>query len=195
MRLSTGATCKVGTGLKDKDRDNPPAVGSIITVKYQETTPDGLLRFPVYVGPRHDGNPNAPVPTRKKEAPVAVAVSTPATPEKKEEKPAEDKPKVEAKPAAKPKAEPKPVPTPVPISVSTGGSTMAATPKRYFEFVDGTSNKFWEIWMDGTDVTTNWGKIGTDGQTKTKDFDSAAAARADADKLIAEKTKKGYDKV
>ena len=33
---------------------------------------------------------------------------------------------------------------------------MAATPKRYFEFVDGASNKFWEIWMDGTDVTTNW---------------------------------------
>ena len=32
---------------------------------------------------------------------------------------------------------------------------MAATPKRYFEFVDGTSNKFWEIWMDGNDVTTS----------------------------------------
>ena len=69
---------------------------------------------------------------------------------------------------------------------------MAATPKRYFEFVDGTSNKFWEIWMDGTDVTTNWGKIGTDGQTKTKGFPDEAKAKKEYDKLLAEKTGKGY---
>ncbi len=72
VRLSTGKLCKVGTGLKDKDRDNPPAKGTVITVKYQDITADGLLRFPVYVGPRHDGDPNAPLPTRKKpeEAPA-----------------------------------------------------------------------------------------------------------------------------
>ena len=69
---------------------------------------------------------------------------------------------------------------------------MAATPKRYFEFVDGSSNKFWEIWMDGTDVTTNWGKIGTAGQTKTKAFADEAKAKKEYDKLLAEKTGKGY---
>ena len=69
---------------------------------------------------------------------------------------------------------------------------MAATPKRYFEFVDGSSNKFWEIWMDGTDVTTQWGKIGTGGQTKTKSFPDEAKAKKEYDKLLAEKTGKGY---
>lgn len=69
---------------------------------------------------------------------------------------------------------------------------MAATPKRYFEFVDGTSNKFWEIWIDGCDVTTQWGKIGTDGQTKTKTFDSEEKAKKEYDKLLKEKTGKGY---
>ncbi len=70
VRLSSGVTCKVGTGLKDKDRDNPPAKGSIITVKYQELTDDGALRFPVYVGPRPDGFPHALPPTRKKPRPT-----------------------------------------------------------------------------------------------------------------------------
>lgn len=40
-----------------------------------------------------------------------------------------------------------------------------------------------------------FGKIGTDGQEKTKDFASDALAQKDADKLIAEKTKKGYEEV
>ena len=190
VKLSNGKECKVGTGLKDKDRDNPPAKGSIIQVKYQETTEDGLLRFPVYVGPRPEGNPQAPIPTRKKPEVVAAAVSVPAVPAKAEEKPKEAKPKAVTKPKPVPVFEP--VSIPVPTPVSSGGSTMAATPKRYFEFVDGASNKFWEIWMDGTDVTTNWGKIGTAGQTKTKNFADEAKAKKEYDKLLAEKTGKGY---
>ena len=70
-----------------------------------------------------------------------------------------------------------------------GGSTGA----RRFELSEGSSNKFWEIRVEGESHTVRYGKIGTDGQTKTKDFDSASAARVDADKLIAEKTKKGYE--
>jgi DNA ligase 1 len=155
-RLGNGKEFKVGTGLKDRERETPPAVGSIINVKYQELTKDGIPRFPVYVGQRPDGNPNAPPPTRKS--------------------------------AVKP--EPKPVP--VSTSVPTGDTTMAATPKRYFESTEGGSSKFWEIWMDGKDVTTNWGKIGTSGQTKTKNFADEAKAKKEYDKLLAEKTGKGY---
>lgn len=69
---------------------------------------------------------------------------------------------------------------------------MATTPKRYFEFVDGSSSKFWEIWMDGNAVTTQWGRIGTTGQTKTKTFADEAKAQKEYDKLLAEKTGKGY---
>ncbi len=61
-----------------------------------------------------------------------------------------------------------------------------------YEFKEGSSSKFWEIEMSGTEVTTRWGKIGTDGQEKTKDFGTEEKAQKEHDKLVAEKTKKGY---
>ena len=64
---------------------------------------------------------------------------------------------------------------------------------RYFEFVEGTSNKFWEIRLDGTSVRTKYGKIGTAGQQTLKEFDSDEKANKEYDKLVAEKTKKGYE--
>jgi predicted DNA-binding WGR domain protein len=63
---------------------------------------------------------------------------------------------------------------------------------RYFEFVEGTSSKFWEIKLDGDSFTTRYGKIGTPGQETLKDMGSAEKAKKEYDKLIAEKTKKGY---
>jgi len=67
-----------------------------------------------------------------------------------------------------------------------------ASNARYFEFVEGTSSKFWEISIDGCDVTVRYGRIGTDGQSKTKTFGDEAAAQSHADNLIEEKTDKGY---
>ncbi|MEW5742560.1 MAG: WGR domain-containing protein [Myxococcota bacterium] len=64
--------------------------------------------------------------------------------------------------------------------------------RRYFEFSEGTSNKFWEVWMEDTKVLTRYGKIGANGQTTIKDEGSAAAAQKLYDKLIREKTGKGY---
>jgi DNA ligase-1 len=63
---------------------------------------------------------------------------------------------------------------------------------RYFELVDGTSRKFWEITLDGAKVTTRYGKIGASGQQTAKDHGTPERARLEHDKLIAEKTKKGY---
>lgn len=48
------------------------------------------------------------------------------------------------------------------------------------------------MWLDGTDLTTRWGKIGTTGQEKTKPFASPDKARKEYDKLVDEKTGKGY---
>ena len=62
----------------------------------------------------------------------------------------------------------------------------------YFEFVEGSSSKFWEIAIAGTTVTTRYGKIGTPGQSTPKTYKSAGEAKAEHDKLVAEKTKKGY---
>ncbi len=59
-------------------------------------------------------------------------------------------------------------------------------------FSDGSSNKFWMIELDGSSHTVTYGRIGTDGQTQTKDFADDASARKSYDKLLAEKLKKGY---
>jgi uncharacterized protein (TIGR02996 family) len=64
---------------------------------------------------------------------------------------------------------------------------------RRFEFVEGTSSKFWEAEVSGNTVC--YGKIGTAGKAETKVFTSEVAAQAEADKLIREKTKKGYQEV
>jgi DNA ligase 1 len=63
---------------------------------------------------------------------------------------------------------------------------------RYFEFVDGSSSKFWEITIEGTSLKARYGRIGTNGQTTLKTFASEDQARREAEKLIQEKTKKGY---
>ena len=69
----------------------------------------------------------------------------------------------------------------------------AGTPgARYFEFSEGSSNKFWEIALDDTNVRTRYGKIGTPGQATEKEFDSKSEAFKELDRLIDEKTKKGY---
>ena len=49
MDKTSGKTFKCGSGLTDDDRKNPPPIGSLITYRYQETTKDGVPRFPTYV--------------------------------------------------------------------------------------------------------------------------------------------------
>ena len=66
---------------------------------------------------------------------------------------------------------------------------------RHFEFVEGSSSKFWEVTAKDNAVTVRYGRIGTDGQTQTKSFGDTAASQKHADKLIAEKLKKGYSEV
>ena len=61
-----------------------------------------------------------------------------------------------------------------------------------YELSQGRSNKFWEIVVDGTSLTTKYGRIGSAGQSTTKRHASAEAAKAAADTLIAQKLAKGY---
>ena len=63
---------------------------------------------------------------------------------------------------------------------------------RRFEFSDGTSNKFWEVDVKGKTLNVSFGKIGTKGQSKPKDFATPEKAKAEMEKLIKEKTSKGY---
>ena len=66
---------------------------------------------------------------------------------------------------------------------------------RRFEFVEGASKKFWEIALRGAEFDVCWGRIGTSGQSQTKSFASDSKALAEHDKLIKEKTGKGYVEV
>ena len=63
---------------------------------------------------------------------------------------------------------------------------------RRFEFVAGTSSKFWEVNHHGNQVTVRYGRIGTEGQTQTKSFDSAGTAGRHAQQQIDSKVRKGY---
>ncbi|HWO59380.1 MAG TPA: WGR domain-containing protein, partial [Umezawaea sp.] len=63
---------------------------------------------------------------------------------------------------------------------------------RRWELVADGSAKFWEVERDGANVTVRYGRLGSVGQTKVKDFASDALAVAHVDKLVAEKEKKGY---
>lgn len=61
-----------------------------------------------------------------------------------------------------------------------------------YELVDQKSAKFWEIRTDKLTLTVTFGRIGTQGQTRTKSFDTLAAVAAEKSRLVKEKTGKGY---
>ena len=49
-----GTIFKIGSGLSDKNRQDPPKIGSIITYKFQNLTSNGKPRFPIFLRVRED---------------------------------------------------------------------------------------------------------------------------------------------
>ena len=141
VELADGTRFSVGTGFSDAERSAPPAIGTVITFRYQELSDGGVPRFPSYVGVRGD----AAWPT----------AGTPSAP-------------------------------------SPDATAPASQEARRFELVEGASSKFWEVARDGCDVTVRYGRIGSDGQARTKSFPGEDQARAHAEGLIAAKVGKGY---
>lgn len=66
---------------------------------------------------------------------------------------------------------------------------------RRFEFVEGSSSKFWEPELQGNTFIVTFGRIGTAGQRKEKAFPDEAAARKEYEKKVAEKVREGYREV
>lgn len=62
----------------------------------------------------------------------------------------------------------------------------------YLEFKDAKSSKFWRARSEGAEFTVNYGKIGTDGQTKVKDLGDEGSAKKEMEKVAESKRKKGY---
>ena len=55
-----------------------------------------------------------------------------------------------------------------------------------------SGQKFWECKIDGVNYTTRHGKVGNDGTTKEKVFDTFLDAMKEFTKMVKTKTKKGY---
>jgi DNA ligase-1 len=79
-----------------------------------------------------------------------------------------------------------------PIKPPTISAQPTAKTPRRFELVEGTASKFWEVTVDESSVTVRYGRIGTEGQSKTKVLADQAAALKHATGLIEEKVGKGY---
>src|SRR5579871_5802801 len=63
---------------------------------------------------------------------------------------------------------------------------------RTFTFQEGSSDKFWNIELNGNAFTVTFGRTGSKGRTQTKTFATAAKAQAAHDKLVQETLGKGY---
>jgi DNA ligase 1 len=160
--LPDGSTFNIGTGFSDAERDDPPAMGSVITFRYQELTDDGIPRFPSWVGVRLDAE----------WPPSSVARGIGA---------------VVAKPRPKPRANVAPTPAPAAeVAMATTSSEIAI---RLIHPVDG---KFWQIEVRGSTHYIRFGKVGSAGQTRVADLGSEISARRDAEKRALQKRKEGY---
>ncbi len=62
----------------------------------------------------------------------------------------------------------------------------------YLELSEGNAHKFYEVTLDGTSVAVRFGRIGDAGQTSRAQYPSEDKARAEANKKVQEKVKKGY---
>ncbi|MET3987050.1 WGR domain-containing protein [Streptomyces sp. PvR034] len=56
----------------------------------------------------------------------------------------------------------------------------------------GGAHKFYEVTVDGTDVSVRYGRIGADGQLQNSSFPTIEKARPAAAKKVGEKVRKGY---
>ena len=67
--------------------------------------------------------------------------------------------------------------------------------RTYLELSEaGGSHKFYEIILNGAELTMRYGRIGDQGQTKITKYPDVAKAKADAEKKINEKLRKGYER-
>lgn len=64
--------------------------------------------------------------------------------------------------------------------------------KKYLKYIDGNSDKFWQIEVTGLQYTVTYGKNGTSGTSQTKSFATNEECLKSAEKILAEKVKKGY---
>ena len=61
-------------------------------------------------------------------------------------------------------------------------------------YKDAKSHKFWEVEAKGSSINILYGRVGNNGQTSVKKAKSPDVAKAEVEKLIKSKLKKGFKK-
>jgi len=64
--------------------------------------------------------------------------------------------------------------------------------KKHLKYIDGSSDKFWQIEVLNNSYTVTYGRNGTSGTSQVKSFDDDVQCLKAAEKLLNEKIKKGY---
>ncbi|MEJ1971149.1 MAG: AAA domain-containing protein [Lacunisphaera sp.] len=82
-------------------------------------------------------------------------------------------------------------PAPLPVAVETCAPPGASV-VRYFTCTEDGASKFWEVTLAGAELTVRFGRLGTKGQSQSRTFTTADAARREQAKLIRSKLAKGY---
>lgn len=141
VQLPDGKSFSVGTGFSDHERETPPAIGSIITFRYQELSDGGIPRFPAYVRARTDID------------------------------------KFET-------------------NLDTAPKQAAAPPAgvRKFAYQSEHGTVTWQIAVSESRVNTELYR-NNDKQTSSKQFPNGGAARANAERQIAQKIRSGFREI
>jgi DNA ligase 1 len=161
----------VGTGFSDAEREDPPAIGSVITFRYQELTKDGVPRFPSWVGERIDVKTPAPIAKDARSSSGGAKI-------------------VKAAKKAAPAPEPEPEAEPEEEEVEEADDRPAIDYQ--VRLVHDEEKKFWEIEVRGSMYYTRFGKLSSPGQTRITELGSKTAAKSDAEKRAAVKRREGY---
>jgi len=98
---------------------------------------------------------------------------------------------LQPQPAPTPKLAPASAPAPAVAAPAAPTGSITVKGEK-LTFVEGKSNKFWQVAVVGTKVVTQWGKNGTEGNQTFKDMGTVKAAAKEADKLWHSKKAKGY---
>lgn len=64
--------------------------------------------------------------------------------------------------------------------------------RKHLKYIDGNSDKFWQIEVNGSEYTVTYGRNGTSGVSQTKTLTDGEECLKVAEKLLNEKIKKGY---
>ena len=189
----TGIQFKIGSGFKLDERPMQKAkkqwpVGTVVSYKYQGlTNANSKPRFPSYLRIRTDKTWDEVIKDTEAELGPSGSGKAAAT---ATDTVVDSGSTAKVSPGRKRQA-----------SVASSAANLASPSKRQKkektyavrgEAETESGKKFWQVKVNGNEMITTFGKVGTNGTTKTKTFESNADAIKEAKTMTTKKKKGGY---